>query len=286
MKNIKHSLLVMSVFLLLLNTTSCSRAPASIPPGDSEHELTVDDLERSYLLHIPPGLDKSKPVPVVFAFHEHFDNASVMQQMTGFNAISDKGGFLVVYPEGIGSSWNVGRCCGAAVTKNVDETAFVQKILKELRKVAKIDTKRIYAAGFSNGGALAYRFACEMSDTFAAIASIGGTLLSESCQPSQPVSVMDVHGLNDDLALYEGGGDLDIPPVEELFHTWAQLNDCADPPQIKKEEIITHTSYASCKAGTVVELYAIEGGQHVWPTKEVLDTSQIIWDFFAAHPKQ
>lgn len=273
-------------FLTVFMTISITSCSSPIPASDSERKLTIGDLERSYLLHVPPGLNKSQPVPVVFAFHEHFDNASAMQQMTGFNAISDKGGFLVVYPEGIGSSWNVGRCCGAAVTKNADETAFVQKILKDLRKVAKIDTKRIYVTGFSNGGALAYRFACEMSDTFAAIASVGGTLLSESCQPSQPVSVMDVHGLNDDVALYEGGGDLDIPPVEELFHTWAQLNDCAGTPQIEKDEIITHTSYLSCKAGTVVELYTIAGGQHVWPTNEVLDTSQIIWDFFAAHPKR
>ena len=97
---------------------------------------------------------------------------------------------------------------------------------------------------------------------------------------------MDVHGLKDDLALYGGGGDLNIPPVEELIHTWAQLDGCTDSPQVDKVNRITHTRYASCKAGTAVELYAIEEGEHVWPPKEVLDTSQIIWNFFAARPKQ
>jgi polyhydroxybutyrate depolymerase len=97
---------------------------------------------------------------------------------------------------------------------------------------------------------------------------------------------MDVHGLKDDLAPYEGGGDLNIPPVEELIQTWAQLDGCTDSPQVDKENIIMHTRYTSCNAGAAVELYAIEGGEHVWPSKEVLDTSQIIWDFFAVHPKQ
>lgn len=274
----------------LATSTATSIPPTATPaptpqPGDSERKLTVNGVERSYLLHIPPGLDSVQSVPVVFAFHEHFDDATSMQLLTGFNDISDKTGFLLVYPEGIGNSWNAGGCCGAAATKNMDEAAFIRKILVDLRTIAKIDTRRIYAAGFSNGGALAYRFACEMSDTFAAVASVAGTLLSSPCQPSQPVALMEVHGLNDDLAPYEGGGDYDTPPVEDLIHTWAQLDGCTDSPQVDKEKIFTHTAYASCKAGTAVELYAIEAGDHSWPSKYVWDVSQAIWDFFAAHPK-
>lgn len=293
MKNIRVQLFAIIVFALLINIASCNQTVAIptataariIQPSDSERKLTVNDVERSYLLHIPPGLDSVQSVPVVFAFHEHFDDATSMQLLTGFNDISDKTGFLLVYPEGIGNSWNAGTCCGVAATKNMDEAAFIRKILVDLRTIARIDTRRIYAAGFQNGGALAYRFACEMSDTFAAVASVGGTLLSSPCQPSQPVALMEVHGLNDDLAPYGGGGDFNTPPVEELIHTWAQLDGCTDSPQMDKEKIITHTSYASCNAGTAVELYAIEDGENTWPSKEVLDTSQIIWDFFAVHPK-
>lgn len=285
MTNQKILLYVFSIVAILIGTVSCTHSAPPLQPGDSERKVKVNDQERTYILHLPPGLDSVESVPVVFAFHEHGDTASAMQLLTGFDDISDKAGFLLVYPEGTGFAWNAGRCCGAAVTKNMDEAAFIRKILKDLRAVARIDSRRIYAAGFSNGGALGYRFACEMSDTFAAVASVAGTLLFSPCQPSQPVAIMDVHGLKDDLALYEGGGDLNIPPVEQLIHTWAQLDDCTDSPQVDKENIITHTRYASCNAGTAVELYAIEGGKHVWPSKEVLDTSQIIWDFFAAHPK-
>jgi polyhydroxybutyrate depolymerase len=208
-----------------------------------------------------------------------------MQELTGFNDISEKAGFLVIYPEGIGSAWNAGTCCGLAVTKNVDEAAFVRQILADLGANIELDTRRIYATGFSNGGALSYRLACEMSDTFAATAAVAGPLFTDPCRPSQPISVMDVHGLNDDLSPYKGGGDFNTTPVENVIHTWVQLDGCADSPQVEKENMITHTRYTSCKAGASVELYAIEGGAHVWPSKDVMDTSSIIWDFFAAHPK-
>jgi polyhydroxybutyrate depolymerase len=273
--------------LLITGLISCAPKPTHNPePGDSERKLTVGELERSYLLHIPPGVDLAYPVPVVFVFHEHPDTASSMQVLTGFNAISDKAGFLVVYPEGIGLSWNAGTCCGVAATKNVDEEAFVRKMLADVRTIVNIDTKRIYATGLSDGAALSYRLACEMSDTFAAVAPVAGSLLIDPCQPAQSISVMDVHGLNDDVVPYEGGGDFNTTPIEDVIHTWAQLDGCTNSPQVDKENTITHTRYASCKAGTVVELYAIEGGEHVWPSKDALDTSQIVWDFFAAHPKQ
>jgi polyhydroxybutyrate depolymerase len=286
MKHQNIFLFVSSIVAILIGTPSCTHSAEPLQPGDSERKIMVNGAERTYILHVPPGLDSVQSVPVVFAFHEHFEDAPSMQRLTGFNDISNKAGFLLVYPEGIGNSWNAGRCCGAAATKDLDEAAFVRQILADLGTNVNIDTRRIFAAGLGNGGALVYRFACEMSDTFPAVASVGGSLLSSPCQPSQPVSITEVHGLKDDPAPYEGGGDFNNPPVEELIHTWAQLDGCTDSPQVDKENIITHTRYASCKAGTAVELYALEEGEHVWPSKEVLDTSQIIWDFFAAHPKQ
>lgn len=284
MKKIQ-SIFVLLVVITLISLTACGQAVPTVQSGDSQRKLTVDGLERSYLLHVPPGWDRAHPTPVVFVFHNHFGTASSMPPLTGFNDISDKAGFLLVYPEGFGNSWNAGTCCGAAVTKNLDEETFVRQILADLRTVVSVDTRRIYAAGFDLGGILGYRLACEMSDTFAAVASVSGTLLSSPCQPAQPVSLMDVHGLNDDMAPYAGGGDFNTPPVEELIHTWAQLDGCTDSPQVDKENIITHTSYSSCKAGTAVELYAIEAMGHSWPSKDVWDASQAIWDFFAAHSK-
>lgn len=288
MQTFPFRFIILAMFMIGL--TSCSSfapKPSHDPePGDSERKLTVGELERSYLLHIPPGVNLAHPVPVVFVFHEHTETASSMQTLTGFNDISDKAGFIVIYPEGFGMSWNAGTCCGAAVTKNLDETAFIRQILADLRTIVNIDAKRIYATGFSNGAAVSYQLACKMSDIFAAVAPVAGPLFTDPCRPSRPISVMHVHGLKDDMSPYEGGGDYNTTPVEDVIHAWVQLDGCTDSPQVEKENIITLTSYASCKAGTVVELYTIEGGEHAWPANDVMDTSQLIWDFFAAHPKQ
>jgi len=246
----------------------------------------VNDEQRSYLLHIPAGLDMAHSAPLVFAFHGAGSEPSDMELSAGLKELADTSGFLLVYPLGLGLTWNAGTCCDYAVQQNIDDVAFVRQILTDLETVTKIDPKRIYATGFSNGAAMVYRLACEMSDTFAAVAPVAGSLLIESCQPSQPVSLIDVHGLKDLSAPYEGGGGLDLPPMQELIKNWAQLDDCTDSPKVEKEKIFTHTAYASCNAGTAVEHYAIEEGGHAWPSKYAWDASQAIWDFFAAHPKQ
>jgi polyhydroxybutyrate depolymerase len=262
----------------------------TLQPGDSERTLTVDGQERTYLLHIPPGLDKGHPVSVVLIFHELEASAEDASLLTHFDDIADKNGFIVGYPNGLGGSWNAGGCCRYAVEKNIDEIAFVRQILSDLGTIASLDPKRVYAAGFSNGGMLSYRLACEMSDTFAAIASVSGDLFYNPCQPQQSVSVIQVHGLADTIVPYNGGKgtylpNVIFPPVEQGITTWVQLDGCTGSPQVEKQDIITHTVYSSCNAGAAVELYAIEVGRHEWPSKYVWPASQAIWDFFAAHPK-
>ncbi len=267
----------------------------TLESGDTERAVTVDGLPRDYILYIPPGLDSSQMVPVVFAFHYYPASGLDMQNLTGFNAIADTGGFVVVYPNGIDGSWNAGSCCGLAVENNVDESAFVREILADLGTIVSIDAKRIYAMGNSNGGMLSYRLACEMSDTFAAIAPVQGIMWQSPCEPTQPVSVLHVHGVEDSVVPYAGGESsspdvprgLHFPSVEQSITTWAQLDGCTNSAQVDEpgQIPIKHTVYTSCRAGTAVELYAIEIMGHFWPETYVLPISQVTWDFFAAHPK-
>jgi polyhydroxybutyrate depolymerase len=231
---------------------------------------------------------------VVFIFHGATQLDGDMT-VWGFNEVADKEGFLVVYPNGVDTTWNASGCCGGALRKNIDEIAFIQQMLADLGTIFRIDPKRIYASGFSNGAILSYRLACEMSDTFAAIAPAEGWMLTDPCQPKQPVSVMEMHGLDDG---YNGwywkasdtGGNTDVvvPPVEQTIATWVQLNGCTGEAQVEKQGKITHTTYDSCNAGTAVELDAIEGGGHWWPNPDQFPTlsPQGIWNFFKAHPKQ
>jgi len=263
----------------------------TIKPGDTIRNVMVNSLNRAYLIHIPSGLDQSRTVPVVFAFHGFDGRSAEMQALSGFDAIADKNGWLVVYPQGSGSdhSWNGGMCCGSAKEKNVDEIAFTRQILADLETIASIDAKRVYALGFSNGGGVVYRLGCEMSDIFAAIAvvsSVGGG----PCEPQQPVSLLHVHGLEDTIVPYAGGGDIipgGFPPIEEVIATWVKLNGCAGTAQVETQQPnITHTFYDSCQNSTVIELYTVGKADHEWGSiHRHLPISKVIGEFFTAHPK-
>jgi polyhydroxybutyrate depolymerase len=265
----------------------------TIQSGDYERTLTVNGLERNYLLHIPPDLKRDRPIPVVFVFHGFAESDAYARSTYGFDAFADASGFLVVYPNGTGSSqsWNVGMCCGYAVINNVDDAAFVRQILSDLGKILSIDPRRIYAAGFDNGAMLSYLLACEMSNTFAAIAPVAGVITDYApCNPQQPVSLIHIHGLSDKVVPFAGGGfpgfGAEYSPAAYGIQTWVQLDGCLGSPQVVHEGIITQTVYASCRAGTAVELYTIEGLGHTWPSLNGVPAAKIIWDFFAGHPKE
>ena len=293
MKKHKIYQIIVLTFSIFLSSASCAQT-AAIPtatavPSSSERKVTIDDLERSYLLYIPPGLDSQQPVPVVFAFHGYGEKARGMQRDSGLNDVADLANYLVVYPKGVFNSWNIGdELPGYAVEHKIDESAYVREMLSDLSTIVNIDPKQIYAVGFSQGGQLAYRLACDMSDTLAAIASVSGGMEYNACQPSQAVSILHVHGLVDSTAPVSGGGIYQPSPVENGIDAWVQFDDCMGSAQVETQNegirLITHTAYASCQANTAVELYIIENGTHDWPSY-FMPISEIIWDFFATHPK-
>ena len=305
MKNLKATLFVSLAFFLL---AACAPAPTPTPvptntavpptstpiptvaPLDIQRTLTVGDMERSYFIHIPAGLTSQEASPLVFVFHGYQESGTSARNYTGFDQIADENSFIVVYPNGSGSSgarsWNGSGCCGYALQNEVDEPAFVRAILADVETLLSVDAKRIYATGFSNGALLSYRLACEMSDTFAAVAPAGGVLMYEPCAPQQPVSLMHVHGMQDSVVPFEGGGSgIQFPPVEESLNAWMTLDGCSGEEQTEQDGILTHTTYGVCEPGISVELYAIDGIGHSWPSQYVLPISQTIWEFFAAHPK-
>lgn len=313
MKNLKINLLTCAGILFLTGLAACGLAPATptatptasptavptatatvppapIQPMDAQRKLKVGDLQRTYFLHIPAGLNDQQAVPLVFFFHGYQENGSYARIYTNLDQIANANGFIVVYPDGSGSagslSWNGSGCCGYALQNNVDEPAFVHAILADVETIARVDAKRTYAAGFSNGALLSYRLACTMSDTFAAVAPAGGVLMYAPCQPAQPVSLMHVHGMTDNVVPFDGGGSgIQFPPVKESLAAWTKLDGCSGAEQVEKNGILTHTTYGTCAPGVSVQLYTIDHIGHTWPSQYVAPISQIVWDFFAAHPK-
>jgi len=285
-----------------------TRTPAPLSPGDATRTLTHDGRERSYLVHVPPGYDPTRPTPVVLVFHGGGGNAENARRMTGFDAAADAEGFIVVYPNGTGRrpdrllTWNGGRCCAYAMEQNVDDVGFVRALLADLGTVVNVDARRIYATGMSNGAIMAYRLACELADVIAAIGPVAATQNIDACAPSRPVPVLHIHGDADGHAPYEGGVGAEslvgIPfeSVETTIDFWVRQNGCAPMPTVTQNGNIRHAVYGGCRENAAVELYTVVGGGHAWPggrpgwqggdvpTSE-LNASQVIWEFFAAHPR-
>ncbi|MBN1429721.1 MAG: polyhydroxybutyrate depolymerase [Anaerolineae bacterium] len=280
-----------------------------MPSGDFTHILIHDNIERSYILHVPHGYDGTRPIAVVLAFHGGGGNAERVARLTAFNTQADQSGFLVVYPNGSGQledrrlTWNAGTCCGYAQANGIDDVGFVRAIIAELERFIAIDTKRIYATGISNGGIMSYRLACEASDLIAAIGPVAGTQNIVPCEPEEPVSVIHFHGTNDQHLPYAGGmgtdslTGVDYASVEDSIQFWLSYNQCPTPSKVERFADIQHIVYTSCAEGSAVELYAIVGGGHIWPGGSdsawldedqptmTISATQIAWEFFAAHPK-
>ncbi|HRQ39606.1 MAG TPA: PHB depolymerase family esterase [Chloroflexota bacterium] len=305
--------------ILFLAGLACARAGSPgptptastpLPPGESSHTLSHDGRDRSYILYVPASVDWGQPVPLVFVFHGGTGNAQSAIYMSGFNDVADQHGFVVVYPNGTGRlsddkllTWNGGDCCAYAQAENVDDVGFVRAIVADLQTQAAIDAKRIYATGLSNGAMLTQRLACQAANIFAAAAPVAGTLNFPACNPSQPISIIAFHGDNDQHVPYEGGRgpaslvDVDFASVPDTMAFWREANGCNSLPQSNTSDQTKHEIWVGCDGATAVELYTIMGGGHAWPGGKpgwpgadqpvtTISASSLIWEFFAAHPRQ
>jgi polyhydroxybutyrate depolymerase len=280
-------------------------------PADLTRSLEAGGRARTSLVHVPPSYDGSRSVPLVLVLHGGGGNAAATARMTGFSALSDEKGFLAVYPNGTGRfkdrllTWNAGRCCGLAMDQDVNDGAFIRKLLAVLKAEWRIDPARVFATGISNGGMMSYRLGCELSDELAAIAPVAGALGVEGCAPAGPVSVIAFHGTDDQHVLYGGGKpakQADRHPridrsVAESVGFWVKHDGCRKEAKRRESGSIVRETWTDGRGGVEVELVTITGGGHVWPggekwapwagdpTKEISAT-RAMWEFFASHPKK
>src|SRR2546422_3260283 len=215
----------MSVWLALVCLVAFD--PEPLGPGNHARALRVDKLERSYLVHVPPGYDSKKATPVVLALHGATMTAQQMVWFTGLNDKADEAGFIAVYPNGLLLTWNAG---GQTFNK-ADDVAFIDKLLDDLAGVINLDRKRVYACGMSNGAMMCYRLAAELSDKIAAIACVAGTVAIDECKPKRPVPVLHFHGTADPLVPPAGPNKklpalIKFKSVDETIQTWVKLNGC------------------------------------------------------------
>ena len=190
-------------------------------------------------MHLPPRFAERGPLPVLLAFHGGGGSAQGFQKYAGLDAVADREGFVVVYPDGSGRlgrrllTWNAGGCCGSAREDRVDDVGFTIRLLGDLARDLPLDRTRVYATGHSNGAMMAYRLAAEAAERIAAIAPVAGAMQLASFAPARPMPVLHVHSVDDPRALYLGGLGPPFPftrtrvehnAVEAELARWAALD--------------------------------------------------------------
>ena len=253
------------------------RLSTARPGTTTFHAVQVDGRTRHFLLHLPPGAAQ-RPVPLVLAFHGHGGNGAVLRASSRLDEAADALGFAVAYPDGtgplgwVGLSWNVGTCCGRAKARRVDDLAFVDTLVATLRRLPAVDSTRIFAVGFSAGGMLALRLACERAAIFTAIADVAGAMPDMPCAPSRPVSVLLLQGAADEelrfdlRTLVHLHGHAFARSLEQTFRFWAGRAGCtADAVARDSTPASVDERAVGCANGRAVELVTIARHPHAWP---------------------
>lgn len=250
---------------------TCAPRSAPFAPGTSEATITVGGRQRTFLVHVPPSLDATRPTPVVLVLHGGGGSGKQAEDSTLMSPIADREGFIAVYPDGIGvvKTWNGGLCCGRAMEDKVDDTAFVAALLDHVEGRACVDKKRVFATGMSNGSLMSHRLACELSSRIAAIAPVAGTIGVAECKPTRPVPVFVIHGSADAHVPPPGGvgcgpSGASFTSIPTTMEGWRDRNGCtATTTPAFEQGDGKCVAYTGCKAPTV--LCTIDGGGHNWP---------------------
>jgi polyhydroxybutyrate depolymerase len=288
--------------------------PAVADRATQAHTIEVGGLTRTYLLHVPPTLPAGG-APLVLVFHGGGGNGPGTERLTRFSELADREGLLVAYPEGIGRNWYDGReftSGSRAHRERIDDVGFVAAMLDAVGRAHRVDPRRIYATGISNGAVFSHYLAAHLSPRIAAIAPVVGGVADPSdawLRPEQPVSVLILQGTTDPLVPYRGGaiafGRGRIMDTEDAARRWARLNGAAPEPRpsvlpgpAKDHCGGLRLTYSGGRDGSEVVLVRLDGGGHTWPggTQYLperlvgrvcrdFDATALIWQFFSAHAK-
>jgi polyhydroxybutyrate depolymerase len=317
----KTTITIISLSVVLF----CRTLSAQDNPQRGDHSFTIKagDLQRHYLVRVPPQYDGKTPVPVVVMLHGGGGTGKAAAEETGWSSKADKEGFLAVFPDamppdpakpsrfaGNPQMWNDGSDRFYPGQKAPDDVAFLNAMLDELAVRFAVDPRRVFMTGFSNGASMCFRFGAEASKRLASIAPVAGACWLDPLTVERPVPMCYITGTADPLNRIEGGvpklatGASDRirgkpkPPVRNTILKWVLAIGAPATPRATTEVNGVHTEiYGPGRDGAEVIYVSVEGLGHTWAggksllpaylvgsRSDKLDATDLIWDFFKTRP--
>jgi polyhydroxybutyrate depolymerase len=255
---------------------------------------------RDYFVFLPQNYDGLIKMPLVFSLHGYTLDAKQQMDYSRMNVVADTGGFIVVYPNAVSPGWN----CGIAGSPNINDVGFIDALIDTLSNHYYIDTTMIYSCGFSLGGFMSFRLACQLSNRISAVASVAGVMAQATAngpKGNHAMPVLLVHGTADGIVPYNGA--YDWCSVQQTLTYWANFNLCAESDTTSLPDLDTldgcsveKIDYTRRSDATSVILYRVIDGGHSWPggdtaqlhlswgnignTNGDINASAEIWNFF------
>lgn len=312
----KHKKLFLPILCALMLGMA---AKVQLSDRDIVSQLTHDGRVREYIVHVPPGYETMKARPLVMVLHGGGGTMRGQYKLTNetFNRLADRDGFFVVYPQGLGKSWNEGGADrkGYAREHNIDDVGFFKALITELEKKYPIDPRKVFSSGMSNGGLMSIRLACDMPDEIRAIGALTASIpenLVDMCSEEKPAKsgLLLMNGTEDPIVPFNGGmikvfGQTrgKVVSTEKTLQVWLAKNGCKDVPKVQELNDkdpedgtrVTEYTYDQCSSGAPVVFYKVHGGGHAWPggwqylrekrigrTSRDIDAAEEVWKFFSS----
>lgn len=263
---------------------------------------TVFGSDRPVTIQVPKTYDAQRPTPLVVILHGYGADGFFQEEYLGFPPLVDSEGILMIAPDGTIDAtgnrfWNATPACCGSGGPVVDDVGYIRGLIADISRDYNVDSRRVYLVGHSNGAFMAHRMACEDAHEIAAIISLAGATFEDAaaCKPSEPLSVLDIHGDADTEVFYQGGqiDGVAYPSELETMAHWQVYDHCApglvtDPVSLDLDFQLAGSEtevqrFTGCARGTDVELWTIHGGAHIPSLSKRFRT--YAWQWLSDHPK-
>ncbi|MFK5982807.1 MAG: PHB depolymerase family esterase [Flavobacteriaceae bacterium] len=297
-------------FIISITVSNCNKTDDTIEGSEQSNEtISIDGRQREYIQFLPEGYGKENNMPIVFVLHGGTGSPKGMLNYVDYRALANTNKFILIYPKGIEKNWNDGRPTDANQL-GVDDVNFIRKLIDKLVLNFSVNEAAVFVTGISNGGFMASRLGCELSDKIKAFAAVAATIeantIAPNCSPNTPISALYIHGTDDGIVPFNGGemtkGDGGfITSHWEAIAKWNDNNNSSSNPIITNlpdiandDTTITETKYQGNNNSEVIS-YVVDNGGHTWPgaaggldfflgnTSKDMDAKLMIWEFFERH---